>query len=108
MGSATFSALGLAIVAPMPNADAAPAVVNAAILPLLFISNVFIPLQDPPAWIDVVGGIFPVRPFADATLASFFAPTGSGFQGGDLLILAIWGLAGITLAARFFTWEPRS
>lgn len=92
----------------MPNADAAPAVVNAAILPLLFISNVFIPLQDPPAWIDVVGGIFPVRPFADATLASFFAPTGSGFQGGDLLILAIWGLAGITLAARFFTWEPRS
>lgn len=108
LGSATFAALGLAIVAPMPSADAAPAVVNALILPLLFISNVFIPLQDPPAWIDVVGGIFPVRPFADATLAAFFAPTGSGFQGGDLLVVAAWGVTGIVLAARFFNWQPRT
>src|SRR5690606_3354416 len=42
-GSACFCALGLAITGFVPNADAAPAVINASILPLLFISNVFIP-----------------------------------------------------------------
>jgi hypothetical protein len=28
-------------------------------------------------------------------------------EGGHLLILAGWGLAGAILAARFFSWEPR-
>lgn len=107
VGAASFAALGLAVVPAIPNPDAAPPVVNAAILPLLFISNVFIPLEDPPAWIDVVGGAFPVRPFADAALAAFFAPTGGGWRGGDLLVVAAWGVAGLAVAARFFTWQPR-
>ncbi len=107
VGAGAFTALGLAIVAAIPNADAAPAVVNAAVLPLLFVSNVFIPLEAPPRWLDVASSIFPVRPFADAALASFFAPTGGGWEGGDLLVLAAWGVGGLVLAARFFTWRPR-
>ena len=47
VGAAAFCALGVAVTAVIPNADAAPAVVNASILPLLFISNVFIPLREP-------------------------------------------------------------
>lgn len=107
LGAATFAALGLALVPAIPNADAAPAVVNAAVLPLLFISNVFIPLEDPPAWIDVVGSVFPVRPFADAMLTAFFAPSGSGFAWGDLAVVTAWGVAGVVLAARYSTWQPR-
>ena len=42
LGAATFCALGIAISGFIPNADAAPAVVNLTILPLLFVSNVFI------------------------------------------------------------------
>src|SRR4029077_3356290 len=68
VGAAVFSALGLAATAVIPNADAAPAVVNATILPLLFISNIFIPLENPSGWIDVVGKIFPVRHFSDALI----------------------------------------
>ena len=51
VGAATFCAIGLAVTAIIPNADAAPAIVNASILPLLFVSDVFIPLQDAPAWL---------------------------------------------------------
>jgi ABC-2 type transport system permease protein len=107
VGAAAFCSLGVALTAAIPNADAAPAVVNASILPLLFISNVFIPLQNPPAWLDFVSKVFPVRHFADAMVGSFFALTGSGLQGNDLLIIGAWGLAGIVIGLRFFTWEPR-
>jgi ABC-2 type transport system permease protein len=108
LGAATFCALGLAIAAFVPNADAAPAVVNAAILPLLFISNVFIPLQNAPDWIDVVSGIFPVRHFADAMLRIYDVNTvGAGFSVGDLGAMAIWGVIGLFVAVRFFSWEPR-
>jgi ABC-2 type transport system permease protein len=107
VGAAAFCALGMAMTAAIPNADAAPAVVNASILPLLFISNVFIPLQNPPAWLDFVSKVFPVRHFADAMVGSFFALSGSGLQANDLLIIAAWGLAGLLLSFRFFSWEPR-
>ncbi len=107
LGAATFAALGLAITAVIPNADASPAIVNASILPLLFLSGIFIPIQDPNAWYVTVSKVFPIYHFNEAMLASYFAPEGSGFEGGHLLIVAAWGLAGIVLAFLFFSWEPR-
>ncbi len=107
LGAASFSALGLAITSFVPNADAAPAVVNFSILPLLFLSDIFIPIQDPDAWYVTVAEYFPVYHFAQAMKAAYFAPVGSGFRAGDLLIVGIWGLVGIVVAARSFSWEPR-
>ena len=106
VGAASFCALGIALTAFIPNADAAPAIVNASILPLLFISNVFIPLQNPPAWMDALSNIFPVRHFADALVGSFLAVSGSGIQGSDLVVVGIWGIAGLVIGVRFFSWEP--
>jgi len=108
VGAASFCALGIALTAFIPNADASPAVVNASILPLLFISNVFIPLQNPPAWMDVLGKIFPVRHFADALVGSFLATSGTGLEWSDVLIVGIWGVVGVVVAIRFFSWEPRA
>lgn len=107
VGAAVFSALGVAVTTVIPNADAAPAVVNATILPLLFISNIFIPLENPSGWIDVVGKIFPVRHFADAMIGSFFALSGSGLHGNDLLVLGAWGVGAVIVGIRAFQWEPR-
>jgi ABC-2 type transport system permease protein len=107
VGAAVFSILGVAMSAFVPNADAAPAVVNGTVLPLLFVSNVFIPLENPPQWLDIVGKIFPVRHFADALINSFFQLSGSGLRVNDLLVIAVWGAAGLVVALRFFQWEPR-
>ncbi len=104
LGAASFCALGLALTAFIPNADAAPAVVNATILPLLFISNVFIRLDGAPAWIDTLSSVFPVRHFANAMLAIY---AGTGLAWSDLGVIAAWGAAGVLLALRFFSWEPR-
>lgn len=108
IGAATFCALGLALVAFIPNADAAPAVVNAAILPLLFISNVFIQMDSAPEWLNTLSELFPVRHFADAMLRIYGASTvGPGFSPTDLAIMVVWGMVGLLVAVRFFSWEPR-
>ena len=104
LGAATFCILGLALTSFVPNADAAPAVVNATVLPLLFISNVFIRLDAAPAWIEALSRFFPVRHFADAMLDVY---AGSGLAWSDLGVMAAWALAGAVVALRFFSWEPR-
>lgn len=108
VAAAAFCALGLALTAVIPNSDASPAITNASILPLFFISNVFIQMDDPPAWLDTTGDIFPVKHFADA-LGTVFNPytSGAGFEWGHLAVIAAWGLFGAIVALRFFTWEPR-
>jgi ABC-2 type transport system permease protein len=107
LGAGVFSALGLAVTAAIPNADAAPPIVNASILPLLFLSGIFIPIQDPNAWYVTVAKLFPVYHFAQAMNSAYFSVSGSGFEPNHLLILGGWGVAGVILAVLFFSWEPR-
>lgn len=108
IGAACFCALGLAITAFIPNADAAPAIVNAAILPLLFISDVFIPMSQAPDWLSSFASLFPVSHLAGAMHAAFNPLTdGAGWELKSLAVMAGWGVAGTLLAVRYFSWEPR-
>lgn len=105
VGAAAFCALGFAVTALIPNADASPAIVNATILPLLFLSGIFIPIgDDAPSWITWTARIFPVKHFADGMQAGFL---GTAFHWSDVLVVGAWGAAGLILAVRFFSWEPR-
>ena len=109
IGSACFAALGLAVTPLAPNSDAAPAVANATILPLLFISDVFIPLDSAPEWLETFSGFFPVKHFAHALVEAYDPfESGSGFVASDLIVMGVWTLVGVALAARFFSWEPRA
>ena len=104
VGSASFSALAFAISAVIPNADASAAIVNASIMPLLFLSGIFIPFgNSAPTWIVWVARIFPVRHFATGMQSGFL---GTPFSWTDVLIVAAWGLGGLLLAIRHFSWEP--
>ncbi len=106
VGAVAFCALGLAVTAVIPNADAAPPIVNASILPLLFLSGIFIPFgNDTPQWIVWIARIFPVRHFAAGMQAGFI---GTPFDWTDVVVVAAWGLVGLVLAIRYFSWEPRS
>ena len=116
VGSLSFAALALALTAVIPNADASPPIVNATILPLLFVSGIFIPLTDrAPAWITTVGNVFPVKHFADAMRAGYLGNVrlqgttfrAFAFDWSDLAVIAAWGVLGLVLATRFFSWEPR-
>jgi ABC-2 type transport system permease protein len=108
IGAATFSSLGLAVTGLIPNAEASPAIVNASILPLLFISDVFIPMHNVPEWLISFADIFPVRHFSVA-LQNSFNPfeSGLGFEVTALVVMSIWLTGGIAATIKFFSWEPR-
>ena len=106
VGAAAFCALGLALSAAIPNADAAAPIVNAVILPVLFLSGVFIPFgNNTPTWLLWIARIFPVRHFVLGLQAGFL---GMPFHWTDVLVVAAWGVGGLLVALRFFTWEPHT
>ena len=107
-GAFCFCALGLAVTALIPNAHAAPAVVNGALFPLLFISGTFFPL-DPTSGLARVAALFPVGNFQHAVFAAFDPRAGgtAGLQAGDLAAMLLWGAGALVFAVRRFGWEPR-
>lgn len=107
VGATSFSALGIAVTRMVPDAGAAPAVVNATILPLLLISDVLVPLDEGP--LATFARLFPIRHLADALAAAYDpAPVGTGIALGSLVVVAAWGVAAIVVGLRTFTWQPRS
>jgi ABC-2 type transport system permease protein len=106
VGAATFSALGLAIAAVTPNARAAPALANFIILPLAFISGIFFPLSEAPSWLQTVAGWFPLEPLASAAVQAFDPSAPIEIPWVDLAKLIVWGVVGMAVALRFFTYEP--
>ncbi|MBV13490.1 MAG: hypothetical protein CL505_00240 [Actinobacteria bacterium] len=108
VGVASFSLLGLALAAVAPSGQSAPALANATLLPVAFVSNVFISVRNnPPAWLDLVGDIFPLKAFADAFFSAFDPfEEASAYRPWLLLRIGVWGLAGALVAVRKFRWEP--
>ncbi len=52
--------------------------------------------------------LFPVKHFSSALLTSFSPfESGAGFEFGDLAAMAAWGIVGLAVAVRYFSWEPR-
>lgn len=104
IGSASIGALALAAASAIPNAQAAPAMLNAATFPILFLSNVFYPVDSLPKWLIAITQILPIRPLGSAAIGAFF---GGGISIPDLAIVLAWGAFGALFAARFFRWQPR-
>jgi ABC-2 type transport system permease protein len=107
LGALVFCCLGYALASVIRNEDAAQPITQAVILPLYFISGVFVPASIIPHWLLDVAKIFPVRHLAAALLSAYNPhTTGAGFAGGDLLILALWGVGGLVVALLRFSWLP--
>lgn len=108
IGATAFATWGVALAALTRTAAAAPAVANAVILPLAFVSNVFVSFEgDPPAWLLLVGDVFPLRHFVIS-----FGEAMSPFSEVPALlperlgVLVAWTVVGALVAWRKFRWEP--
>jgi ABC-2 type transport system permease protein len=107
VGALAFCCLGYALASVIRNEDAAQPITQAVMLPLYFISGVFVAVTVLPSWLVNVADLFPVRHLADALLVAYNPHTsGSGFAAGDLLVVAAWGVAGLLVAVRRFSWLP--
>lgn len=108
VGAVVFCCLGFAVASLIRTVDAVQPAVWVIVIPLGFISGVFIAASALPTWLADVGKVFPVQPLAAALLAAYNPhTTGSGLQWGDLAVLAAWGAAGLLIAVRRFSWLPR-
>jgi ABC-2 type transport system permease protein len=102
LGSAAFTTLGIGITRFIPNAEAAPVVINLTVLPLTFLSGVWFPVDRLPGWLNDIARAFPIRPLADGLQHAFNPFTrGSGIVGEDIRTLVIWAVVGIFLMLRF-------
>jgi ABC-2 type transport system permease protein len=107
IGVASFAALGMAVAALVPSASAASAVANATILPLAFVSNVFVAVDQAPRWLQLLGDAFPLKAFATAFQDAFNpAVTGAAWAPGRIGYIALWGVVGAVIAVTRFRWEP--
>lgn len=108
VGAMCFCALGLAMTVVIPNAEAAPAIINGVLLPIVFISGTFFPV-DQSSILAKIAEYFPVRHFITAMFSSFDPAHQSrtGLERNDLIIMAAWAVAGLIIAVRRFNWEPR-
>lgn len=108
VGAASFCCLGIALTAAIPSQDAAAAIVNALLLPLYFLSGVFIPEDQLPNGVIHFADLFPVRHFFDAFFDAYVPAGGAAVSWDNLAVVALWGLAGLLLAVKFFRWTPRT
>ena len=108
VGAASFCCLGIALSAAIPSEDAAPPITNVCLLPLYFLSGVFIPESEIPEGVLDFADLFPIRHFFEAFFTAWSPhTTGPGFEWIDLAVVAAWGVAGLLIALRTFRWEPR-
>jgi len=107
IGAVSFCCLGFALASVIRDQDAAQPITQAVTLPLYFISGVFVAVSVLPHWLTGIASVFPVRHLAAALLTAYNPhTTGAGFAWGDLLIVALWGIAGLAIALWRFSWVP--
>jgi ABC-2 type transport system permease protein len=107
LGALAFACVGYAVSALVGSPEAAQPVVQATILPLWFISGVFIPAANLGSTLRSIAAVFPVEHLAAGLHSASVHPAFAGaISGVDLLVLAAWALGAAALAAWRFSWLP--
>jgi ABC-2 type transport system permease protein len=106
-GVVCLAALGVAWSHAIPNFDAAPAYVNIVFLPVIFISGVFYDVEEAPAFLRDIAQALPLTHVIDGLSGALVTGVGLAGGAGDLLVIAVWTIAGVALAVRGFSWEAR-
>ena len=108
VGVAAFALLGVALSHAIPSFDSAPAVVNGVFVPVILISGVFFDVKHVPGFLRAIAQALPLEPLING-LSGGLVPR-HGTLGGHLTALAVlgvWGVFGVILAVRGFSWEAR-
>ncbi len=107
VGTLAFACLGYAVAGAVGNADAAQPIAQATMMPLYFISGVWIPTDQLPHALQKIASLFPIEHLAAAAhLASVRTSFSAAVSLKDLAVLGAWALAAALFAARRFSWLP--
>jgi len=115
--SMSLSGLGVLIASRMRSQQGFMIIIQIIIMPLVFLSGVFFPVNNVPVWLEVISKVNPLTYGVDAIRQLFLS--GAAGQGSyalgltigghtmtileDMLIVAIFGIILLSLAAWFFS-----
>ncbi len=115
--SMSLSGLGVLIASRMRSQQGFMIIIQIIIMPLVFLSGVFFPVNNVPVWLEVISKVNPLTYGVDAIRQLFLS--GATGQGGyplgvtvwghtmtvldDILIVAVFGIILLSLAAWFFS-----
>ncbi|MEZ7005717.1 ABC transporter permease [Streptomyces sp. AD55] len=102
LGTAAFSGLGL-LMAGTLRAEATLAAANLVFLLLLVGGGIVVPLDRFPDAAQAVLGLLPITALSDGLRDVL--QHGASVPWGDLGVLAVWAVAALAAAGRFFRWE---
>jgi ABC-2 type transport system permease protein len=106
-GGLVFLLIGQFISAIAPTSGAAGAIGQVVYFPLMFVSDLFLPLALLPGWLANISRWTPATMLVDLVRPALVPVPASQPAALNLAGLAIYGAVALVLAARFFRWEQR-
>jgi ABC-2 type transport system permease protein len=107
VGVVCLAALGVAFAHAIPNFESTAAYVNAVFLPVVFVSFYVFDSTGAPGFLRTIADALPLKPLIDGLSGAMVTGSGLGGHLDALAVIALWGIFGLTLAVRGFTWEQR-
>lgn len=101
-----FASLGLALAAVVRTEQAVTGVALGTLLPLSFVSDVFVIGATFPPALDRIAWVFPLR-HATRAMTEATDAGARGFALGHVGVLVAWTLVGLAVVAWRFSWVPR-
>jgi ABC-2 type transport system permease protein len=100
-----YSCLAYGVSSLVRTVEATQPVVQITLLPLYFISGIWFTTDDMPEGLRRVAEVLPIEPLAHGLHT---AAMGGGIEWGSAARLLLWGAIGLVVAARRFSWLPKS
>ncbi len=102
LGTITFAGIGLAMAGAL-RVEATLAGANALYLFFLIISGAVLPLERLPGLLGDLARLLPAAALTEALRAAM--TSGSATPVSALIVLLVWGIGALAIAARTFRWE---
>ena len=107
LGVACFAGMGLGAASLIRSAEGVSAVVNVIVLPMAFLSGSFGPTDEYPAFLQAIADVLPLKYFIAIVNGVYIDGESLFADPGALGVVVAWGVAGLVLALRRFSWMPR-
>jgi ABC-2 type transport system permease protein len=105
VGAGCFVSLGFTIAAVSKNQEVAQALMNVVQTPMMFLSGIFFPMNNAPAWIQPIVKVLPLTYLANALRAVIIDDASLWAIRWDLVVLLAATGVFVAAAWRLFRWE---
>jgi ABC-2 type transport system permease protein len=106
-GVVCMASLGVAFAHVIPNFESTAAYVNAVFLPVVFVSFYAFDTASAPGFVSTIADALPLKPLIEGLYGAMVTGTGLQSNLDALAVIGLWGVFGVWLAVRGFTWEQR-